>query len=280
MQSVGKGGVNDVADVKVVQRRLNNYLLSVILTPDTLKVDGYYGPATARAIRTLQSTQMVEVSELLKPDDSCSLLLAESYSQYVSHPNLPKPVLNINRLSDLDYNDASKILKCEEATIRAVVEVESNGGGFLASHRPKILFEAHQFSKLTDHQYDTRYPNISSLKWNKSLYYGGEEEYNRLFIAMSLNSDAALKAASWGLFQIMGFNCLLCGYSSVANMVTAMYISEGYQLRAFILFLKSTKLDQYLINKDFSRFAAGYNGPGYKNNNYDDRLWAAYDRYA
>ena len=43
---------------------------------------------------------------------------------------------------------------------------------------------------------------------------------------------------------------------------------------------ETTKLDQYLINKDFSRFVAGYNGPGYKNNNYDDRLWAAYDRYA
>ena len=41
-----------------------------------------------------------------------------------------------------------------------------------------------------------------------------------------------------------------------------VYDSEGYN--TCIHFILNTKLDQYLINKDFSRFAAGYNGPGYK----------------
>ena len=60
-------------------------------------MDGYYGQLLLGRYGRCKKYQMVEVSELLKPDDSCSLLLAVIF-QSVSHPNLPKPVLTINRL--------------------------------------------------------------------------------------------------------------------------------------------------------------------------------------
>ena len=127
------------------------------MTPDTLKVDGYYGPATASAIRTLQSTQMVEVTELPKPDDSCSFYW-QSHIQSCIHPNLPKPVPT-TPFKDPDYNDPKDFGSVKKQQLGLWLRLNPMVG-LLASHRPKILFEAHQFSKLTDHQYDTRYPNI------------------------------------------------------------------------------------------------------------------------
>ena len=52
-------------------------------------------------------------------DDVCGLLLA-GHIPSLSHPNLQKPVLNINRLVILIITTPQS-LKCEEATIRAVV---------------------------------------------------------------------------------------------------------------------------------------------------------------
>jgi N-acetylmuramidase len=74
-----------------------------------------------------------------------------------------------------------------------------------------ILFEAHVFSKNTRHAYDYVFPEISSRHWNRALYRGGEREYPRLMKAMLLDRAAALKSASWGRFQVMGFNHSLAG---------------------------------------------------------------------
>ncbi len=68
----------------------------------------------------------------------------------------------VSGLTDADLRRASEALNCEEACIEAVIAVESSGSGFLPSGRPKILFEAHRFSDLTDGDYDDSYPNISS----------------------------------------------------------------------------------------------------------------------
>lgn len=45
---------------------------------------------------------------------------------------------------------AAKRLGVDVPTVRAVAEVESNGVGFLPDGRPKILFERHIFSRLTE----------------------------------------------------------------------------------------------------------------------------------
>ena len=97
------------------------------------------------------------------------------------------------KLAESDFRRAAEELDCDEASIRAVAEVESRGGGFLRDDRPKILFEAHIFSRRTDHAFDRSHPDVSSRKWNKALYGpGGANQYRRLERAMALNENAAL----------------------------------------------------------------------------------------
>ena len=198
-------------------------------------------------------------------------------------PVLPKPMPPTGGgegLTEADFKRAAEKLGCEVACIKAVNEVESGKSGFLVSGKPKILFEAHIFSKQTQHKYDTDHPDISSPRWNKALYAGGEKEYQRLEKAMALDRAAALKSASWGRFQIMGFNHAAAGFASVDAYVEAMYRSEGAQLDAFVAFLIHSKLVAPLKEKRWADFARGYNGSGYAANKYDVKLKAAYEKHA
>ena len=108
-------------------------------------------------------------------------------------------------LSAADFADAATLIGCDIATVRAVADVESSGGGFLPSGEPFSLFEAHIFSDLTDHRYDASHPKLSSATWNRALYRGSKGEHQRLAEACLLDRQAALQSASWGQFQI----CLL-----------------------------------------------------------------------
>ena len=182
-------------------------------------------------------------------------------------------------LTEKDYIKAAETMGCEVALIKAVAEVESRGTGFFENGEPKILFEAHWFSRFTKGIYDEEYPEISSPKWNRKLYVGGKKEYNRLGIAISLNKEAALKSTSWGKFQIMGFNHKLCGYEDVQIFVDAMYESEFNHLMAFIRYCESRNLIQYLLNHNWEEFARRYNGLGYKENRYDEKLKEAFEKW-
>src|SRR6185295_10213057 len=99
--------------------------------------------------------------------------------------------------------------------------------GFLADGRPKILFEAHVFGQRTQQRFTRSHPALSSRTWNRALYQGGAREWARLAAAMQLDRRAALESASWGAFQIMGFNFAACGFSDVEAMVAAMRTEEG-----------------------------------------------------
>ncbi len=184
------------------------------------------------------------------------------------------------KLTANNFDVAAKKLGCEEACIRAVTDVESRGSGFFPSGKPKVLFEAHIFSKKTFHVFDKSYPDVSSQKWNKALYIGGENEYSRLEKAMAINRQAALEATSWGLFQIMGFNYSASGFASVEDYIQAMFESEGKQLLAFVNFINKTGLTIHLKSKDWKSFARAYNGPKYAENAYDIKLETAYKKYS
>lgn len=161
----------------------------------------------------------------------------------------------------------------------AVLKVETAGCGFLPDRRPVILYEQHQFSQRTNHQFDATHPDISNPD---SGNYGapGAHQYARLHRAISLNRKAALKSTSWGLGQLMGFNAELSGYSDVETMVTAMTQSENNQLEGMAGEIIHSELDSALRNHRWADFARGYNGAKYAQNHYDTRLAAAYQRYA
>lgn len=187
--------------------------------------------------------------------------------------------MNGSTLTDDDYKRAALSLGTEIAVVKAVTFVESNGRGFDSQKRPKILFEAHQFGKLTNYQYNDQ-SDISCYSWAEGKPYYRGDQYQRLDKASRLDKTAAQKSASWGLFQIMGFNHKMCGYNNVDDYVKAMFESEGKHLDAFVNFVKNNNtMKKALVNKDWATFARNYNGPLYKDNDYDTKLAEAYRAY-
>jgi hypothetical protein len=187
---------------------------------------------------------------------------------------------------EMNFKGAAEMLGVEEAAVRAVHHVESGGrNGFLPDGRPLILFEGHIFWKqlrknnIVPEKYVEGNEDILFPKWDRSFYKGGAAEYERLNRAIKIHPESAYCAASWGMFQIMGFNYQLCGYNNVFDYVADMKISADKQLLAFVKFLQKTEMDILLKKLDWAGFAAKYNGPGYQQNQYDEKLEYAYLYY-
>lgn len=180
-------------------------------------------------------------------------------------------------LQPSDIVATAKSLDLDVSILEAVIMVETGGaGGFLPDGRPRILFESAVFHNLTGGRWDVSHPTISTPASDWHLYEGGAAEYLRLSEAISLDRNAALSAASWGLFQILGENYHICGFWTVDAFVAAMEDSEAKQLEAFAEFVQSEGLDSHLKAHDWDGFARGYNGPAYRRNNYAGKLARAY----
>lgn len=262
-------------DNLVKDRELTKQIQTLIIAagiPVKGGADGRFGKNTQEAIETFDAKSGLPAG-----------VIDKQFADKLLAPSAAVPVAvakAVARLTSTDYTDCATDLQCQVAAVRAVVAVESSGGGFLPDGRPKILFEAKYFHDLTKGKYDKTNPNISSPVWNRKLYKGGAREWDRLNEAAALNRSAALQSASWGLFQIMGANFKRCGFQTVEDFVAAMEQSEGAQLKAFIGFVKSGKLDGFLRKLNWAAFAKGYNGPGYAKNKYDQKLAAAYGKYS
>lgn len=193
----------------------------------------------------------------------------------------------MEKLTNEKIADIARENKIDPAALLAVKDVESNGGGFLSNGKPKILFEGHIFYRLLTpllnlarlNQLCKQYPNVVYPTWNRSKYFGGEREYLRLTTAININRAAALKSASWGMFQVMGMNYAQCGCKDIEEFVDKMKSSEEDQLMLTIRFLKNNSLLFYLNNHNWASFARSYNGPSYATNKYDTKLAQAYSKY-
>ena len=244
-------------------------------------------------------------------------------------------------MTDDDYVWAAKELAVEKAAIKAFAIVESGGSGFFKVGKkmlPKILYERHKFSKLTDHKYSAKYPDISlpTAYYNaktkyvvadtdykkahgvpndvnyyralnkkdsketqkvavslsemlksgvateeKDKYAAGSGSYKRLIKAYQLDQTAALESCSWGAFQIMGEYWKIMGYSSAKDFTKSVSRSPKEQIKSFVLYIKNVNpaIKKYLRAQDWAAVAKAYNGAGYKENNYDEKLEAAYKKF-
>lgn len=179
-------------------------------------------------------------------------------------------------LNDADYAASAQRTQVNVAAIKAVARVESGGrSGFDAQGRPKILFEAHHFGPLTANLYDKTHPHLSCKNNKKertaARKYYAWDQYERLMEAIILDEEAALKAASWGKFQILGE--YHDGWPDVRSFVAAMYVSESNHLKAFEAHCGAAGLAA-LRRKDWLAFARRYNGPAQEG--YDTAIEAAY----
>lgn len=158
-----------------------------------------------------------------------------------------KPTLTFN-----DYQRAAKTLKCEVAAIRAVAQVESSGDGFDVFGNLKKRFEPAWFQRLS---------GKSATSYNA---------------AYKLDPVNAMKATSWGKFQIMGFNHAIIGYASVEAMVEDFEKGEAEHLSGFVKFVQHNSLADELQRKDWKGFAYRYNGENYAVLGYHTKMAAAY----
>lgn len=206
----------------------------------------------------------------------------------------------MTKLTDSQIQEIANDNGLEYGVIKAIYTVESRGAGFLANGEPKILFERHIFYReLTKLGYITLANQMSSIDPNlchklptvKGGYGNVNNQHTRLKNAQTLllkaRPDAddnlqakvrecALKACSWGLGQIMGFNYKLAGHNSLQDFINAMYDSEKAQLQAMISFLKSAGLEKAMKNKDWHAIAKAYNGASYAKFDYHNKLARAY----
>ncbi|MFC3169200.1 N-acetylmuramidase domain-containing protein [Paracoccus fontiphilus] len=184
------------------------------------------------------------------------------------------------RLTDIDVARVGRLIGVGEDEVRAVIEVETAGGGFDKLGRPKMLFEPHVFHRElgTGTKRDLAInQGLAYPKWGAKPYPG--DSYPRLALAMKIDATAALRSCSWGLGQIMGFNHKAAGYASPGDLVAAFCDDEAAGLEAMIRFIESEGLDDELRRHEWSAFARGYNGAGYAKHGYHTKLAAAFKRW-
>lgn len=276
---VGPGQANRPDDVSTVQRHLGRHRRWLLpATPPA--VSGQFDNETAIAIRTFQTS----AAALLEPDGIVSRRgftisrLEEAFLAEPRHQVFTPMCWNHSGdgLKDADFVEAAKTLEVEVAAIRAVAETETKRAAWDELGRPSILFERHKFSTHSKGLYNRTHPDIS---FPTAGGYGKvSAQYTKLYRAAVLHEDAALKAASWGMFQILGENHVASGYDTVAAFVDGMMNGEKAQLDAFVAFVGSHRtMKKALQDKDWATFARRYNGPGYAKDNYDTRMKTNYE---
>lgn len=249
-----KGG-----DVKVLQKYL------------AINPDGDFGDIT------LQKVKEFQLKKNLKQDG----IVGNNTWYYLIEQDLK----DHNYITDADLILAAIELNVDLAVIKAIKEVESGGIG-IQQGVPTMLFEGHIFwqrlkaRKIDPNRFVKGNENILYPKWTKSHYTGNNKgEYERLKKAIAINEAAAYESASYGLFQIMGVNYRMCGYSSAKEMYQKMSENTDNHLDAFIKFITARNIIPYLRTKNWSKIAYLYNGSSYAQNNYHIKLQQSYNKY-
>jgi hypothetical protein len=261
--------------VAMLQELLNEFGYGIL-------VNGKFDAATDMVVRDFQKTNGL-VSD--------GIVYTKTWTKLINNSPVNLSQMDSWFLREDDIVRVAKELGVEIAVVKAVNEVESSGRGYLIDGRVKILFEGHIFwQQLEERKIDPARlvkgnENILYKSWTKKFYVGGKGEYARLDQAIKILdnekvAEAAYASASWGLFQIMGYHYKSLGYDEILQFVGEMKENEGQQLKMFSKFLTVNNLTKYLKNKQWAEFAKRYNGAGYKENKYDEKLEKAYKKYA
>jgi hypothetical protein len=158
---------------------------------------------------------------------------------------------------------AMKALGVDPLVAKAVMKVESGGRSEAAeaAGRMTIRFEPHVFYRYA--KVAILLPGMSNVSDGRSRRGGQDDEYDALAKALAIDARGAYESISMGLFQIMGFNFKVCGYSSAAEMFEALSTSVGSQYASFGRFMVGYAgggLLQAMRAKDWPTFGKLYNG--------------------
>ena len=209
----------------------------------------------------------------------------------------------LDRIMACMYNTRGRYLKerakelgAVPADLAAVLRVESSGRAFDDDGYPIMRFENHvfyrnwgekhkdvfdkhfTFDQKTRHKNHTFRKNPEAVR--SAFHLDNRREREVLAFARNLDDTAALLSASYGAAQVMGFNHKKIGYKDVQSMYAAFNAGIRPQLDGMIAYIKATPLCmEGLKNRDYFKFATGYNGKG-KENDYARKIKAAAESYA
>lgn len=155
--------------------------------------------------------------------------------------------------------------------LRAVAEVESDGGGFDSNGRPKILFERHIFHRMTGGRH-------SVTAWSNPKAGGySEDSWDKLCAAACADFWAAFSSASWGKMQVMGMHWQALAYETPHEMAWSMTGDEAAHYDAMVRYITANDLTGAMRAisadpDDCRAFARGYNGSGYEAGGYHIKI--------
>jgi peptidoglycan hydrolase-like protein with peptidoglycan-binding domain len=217
-------------------------------------------------------------------DGNCGPLTGAALQQYQTQVGLPatgvydaatqaqiEPTLLSKYIQLSDVRSAATTLGVTVPTVVTVCQTETAGSGFNDDGSCAILFERHKFyaqlqaagmpaTQLA--QLVIQQPNI--VNPIAGGYMGGPAEWQRFNLASQINPEAAKMSISMGLFQIMGYWFVDCGYASVDAYYHDMIQNEKLQLSAFVCFIQKNSgglLWNALKAHNWTSFAQLYNGP-------------------
>lgn len=170
----------------------------------------------------------------------------------------------------------------DAASAVGVVCVESGGDAFGPDGRPTIRFESHIFRRSLPSRllpaFDRRFRINGTQPWLGhtfrptprapwTAFHGSQRlEWRAYEVACDIDEDAATRAISIGLAQVMGFNHTLVGYATPSAMLAALSEDVRFQLIALFDFIAGPEGRrpgaEALRRGDIERFAAIYNGVG------------------
>jgi len=167
----------------------------------------------------------------------------------------------------------------EYEALQAIAMQEELKGRAFRYGMPTLLFECHIFTsslrkrgispnKVASN--DRRLEDIiCTIGYRKYGSYRLQKK--RYELAKTVNRDAAIEACSWGMYQVLGVNYEMCGYSSPSEFREAADTREG-QLDMFVRYLESRKgLIDALKRKDWSKVKKLYQGKKFIDRNHDGR---------
>ncbi len=174
-------------------------------------------------------------------------------------------------VNDDDIGALATRLGCSTRQIRAVAKVESGGGGFDNSGRPKILFERHYFHRLTQGKWSVA-PFSNRIGGGYS-----EGSWDKLTAAACKDADAAFSSISVGKFQVMGAHWSVLKYPSPIEMAYSTVTGEAAHYDMLARYIEAfglkSKLSDISTNPDDCRaFARSYNGSSYERFDYHTKI--------
>lgn len=294
----GSGNARAVADL---QQLLNS------AQQTTLEVDGVFGDETRAALLDFQRAQELPLTGIADPGTWYHLRAGTAAGtrpstgvqprQPLSQADIGKEIIRIKTITGQDI---------EFAAVEAVRRVESAGRGFAGAH-PLVRLEGHKLwsqakqlgidpaawvvegAGLLHEQRASTYNKTGVAEWQRlekarllcdKMFAGRQVPPNKV-LGVAKPADLADLSASWGMFQIMGFNWKLCQQASLDDFRTKMEESEAAQLALFFNFLigKKDPLEagkkgalEALAQRDWATFARLYNGSSFRENRYDTKL--------